>query len=89
MVVCLDQLDASEEWLWWLPVGVVVLLRFVALQFGWQTPVATGLPAQVGSIVPTPPMPSSIKNIRPTRFIPPLPGTGHGAGHEDDDQSDG
>ncbi len=47
MVVCLDALDVNEEWLWWMPVVVVVLLRFVALYLGWQTPVATDLPAQV------------------------------------------
>jgi uncharacterized membrane protein YeiH len=52
MVVILDELNASDEWLWWAPVVVVVLLRFVALRFGWRTPVATDLPEHVRSIVP-------------------------------------
>ena len=34
MVVCLDALDVNEEWLWWLPVVVVVVLRFVGLRSG-------------------------------------------------------
>jgi uncharacterized membrane protein YeiH len=61
MVVVLDELDVNEEWLWWLPVVVVVLLRFVALRFGWKTPMATDLPAQVQTMVPTPAMPTKIR----------------------------
>jgi uncharacterized membrane protein YeiH len=53
LVVLLDEFDASEEWLWWLPVLVVVLLRFAALQLGWQTPLATDITSQVKAIVPT------------------------------------
>jgi uncharacterized membrane protein YeiH len=50
MVVALDEINASEEWMWWLPVFVVVLLRFVALYFGWKTPIATDLPSQVATV---------------------------------------
>jgi uncharacterized membrane protein YeiH len=57
MVVTFDALDINEEWLWWLPVVVVVALRFLALRLGWQTPVATDLPAHVQTMVPTPTLP--------------------------------
>jgi uncharacterized membrane protein YeiH len=60
MVVILDKLDASEEWLWWIPVAVVVLLRFAALRMGWQTPLATDLPRHVQTMVPT----SSISRVK-------------------------
>jgi uncharacterized membrane protein YeiH len=53
LVVCLDELDINEEWLWWMPVAIVVGLRFLALRLGWQTPVATDLPAQMQTMVPT------------------------------------
>jgi uncharacterized membrane protein YeiH len=61
MVICLDQLKINEEWLWWLPVVVVVALRFVALRLGWQTPIATDLPAQMQTMVPTPAIPHAIR----------------------------
>jgi uncharacterized membrane protein YeiH len=61
MVVILDEVNASDEWLWWVPVAVVVMLRFVALRFGWRTPVATDLPAQVQSLVPSAETPVKIR----------------------------
>jgi uncharacterized membrane protein YeiH len=67
MVVTLDALDINEKWLWWMPVVIVVLLRFVALHLGWQTPVATDLTAQVQTIVPTPAMPVKIRLPRVRR----------------------
>jgi uncharacterized membrane protein YeiH len=67
MVVCLDKLDVNEEWLWWVPVAVVVALRFVALRFGWKTPVATDLSTQVQTIVPKPTMPNKIRLPRVRR----------------------
>jgi uncharacterized membrane protein YeiH len=67
MVVCLDELDINEEWLWWMPVVIVVGLRFLALRLGWQTPVATDLPAQVQTMVPTPAIPRSIRIPRRRR----------------------
>lgn len=70
MVVCLDALDANEEWMWWLPVVVVVALRFVALHWGWTTPVATDLPARVQSMVPTPSMPAKVRLPRRRRRRP-------------------
>ena len=79
MVVCLDALDINEEWLWWLPVVVVVLLRFVGLRFGWQTPVATDLPAQVQTMVPAPHIPTKFR--RPRRNRPP--DHEHGRDHGD------
>jgi uncharacterized membrane protein YeiH len=53
MVVLLDEFDISNIYAWWLPVFVVVLLRFAALHFGWETPVATDLPSQMRTMVPT------------------------------------
>ena len=67
MVVCLDALGINEEWLWWMPVLIVVGLRFLALRLGWQTPVATDLPAQVHTMVPTPPIPHHIRLPRRIR----------------------
>jgi uncharacterized membrane protein YeiH len=67
LVVCLDELDINEEWLWWMPVVIVVALRFLALRLGWRTPMATDLPAQVQTIVPTPSIPRSIRIPRRRR----------------------
>ena len=70
MVVCLDAFDINEEWLWWIPVVVVVGLRFLALHYGWQTPVATDLPHQVGTMVPPTSLPRRIRI--PRRHQPPM-----------------
>ncbi len=67
MVVILDALDINEKWLWWMPVVIVVALRFLALRLGWQTPVATDLPAHVQTMVPTPTMPARIRLPRVRR----------------------
>jgi uncharacterized membrane protein YeiH len=53
LVVLLDALGVNEEWLWWMPVVIVVGLRFLGLRLGWRTPVATDLPAQVQTMFPT------------------------------------
>jgi hypothetical protein len=67
LVVLVDEVGTSDEWLWWLPVAVVVLLRFATLQLGWETPAAARVEAQVGSIVPTPTIPSNVRlpGLRP------------------------
>jgi uncharacterized membrane protein YeiH len=54
LVVMVEETGTSNEWLWWLPVAAVILLRFVTLQLGWETPAAARVEAQVGAIVPAP-----------------------------------
>jgi hypothetical protein len=71
-VVILHETGTSEEWLWWIPVAVVVLLRFATLRLGWQTPVATDLPSRVGDVVPR--AAPKIMDLKPSRFMRPLPG---------------
>jgi uncharacterized membrane protein YeiH len=61
MVVTLDELGASEEWMWWLPVAVVVLSRFAAVRLGWRTPGATDLPQRVGRMVPASTIVSTVR----------------------------
>jgi hypothetical protein len=73
MAVILDATGTNKEWLWWMPVATVVLLRFIALYFGWQTPIATDLPAQVGAMVPEGAIPQPLRGMRPSRFVPPMP----------------
>lgn len=60
LVVLVEQTGTSNEWFWWLPVAVVILLRFVTLQLGWETPAAARVEAQVGAIVPNPTIPAKI-----------------------------
>jgi uncharacterized membrane protein YeiH len=67
LVILLDELDINEEWLWWMPVVVVVALRFLALRMGWQTPLATDLPGQVRTMVPTPSVPVKVRLPRVKR----------------------
>ncbi len=69
MVVMLDELDISEEWLWWLPVVTVVLLRFAALRLGWQTPLATDLPRHVRTMVPKATMPKAVRIPRRRKHV--------------------
>jgi uncharacterized membrane protein YeiH len=77
MVVALDELDINEEWLWWMPVVVVVGLRFLALRLGWQTPVATDLPAQMQTMVPTQTI-TRIRLPRRGRSVEPIERTDDG-----------
>jgi uncharacterized membrane protein YeiH len=53
LVVLVNEIGTEDEWLWWLPVAVVVLMRFATLRLGWQTPAAVHVEAQVGAMVPT------------------------------------
>lgn len=76
LVVILDETGTSEEWLWWAPVAVVVLLRALALRLGWQTPMARDLPAQMGAMVPEGMIPEQIKEM-PGRLVPPIPRFGY------------
>jgi uncharacterized membrane protein YeiH len=82
LVLVLDAIGTSEEWLWWAPVAIVVVLRAVALYYGWQTPMATDLPAHMGAIVPEGAIPGPLKEIHPSRFVPPVPRFGNGEDNE-------
>jgi uncharacterized membrane protein YeiH len=78
MVVILDQFYAAEAWLYWLPVALVVFLRFVALYLGWQTPLATDLPARMQDMVATTPISAQLKGVNPSRLIRRQPRRGTG-----------
>jgi uncharacterized membrane protein YeiH len=72
LVVVVDQVGTSQEFFWWLPVAIVVLLRFVTLRLGWETPAAARVEAQVGAIVPAGPLPQQVMVITPAKVIPRL-----------------
>jgi uncharacterized membrane protein YeiH len=52
IAVALHEAGATQSWLWWIPVIVVVSLRLMALRFGWQTPLAFDLESRVRSVRP-------------------------------------